>query len=101
MSAPGAAPLRHRALTVALAALPVLATAAGGSLATRPNIPGWYAGLDKPPGTPPNGVFAPAWTLLYCLLAYIAWRLLRLPDGTPGRRTALVWFFVQLALNGA
>ena len=34
-------------------------------------------------------------------MAFAAWRILRLPPGTPGRAAALVAFFVQLALNAA
>ncbi|HEV7873907.1 MAG TPA: TspO/MBR family protein [Enterovirga sp.] len=85
----------------ALAILPVAAASALGSLATLPNIPTWYAGLAKPPLTPPNGVFGPVWTLLYALMAWAVWRILSRPADLPGRRGALGWFFVQLALNAA
>lgn len=84
----------------AAAILPVLVAAVAGSLATTPEIPGWYAGLIKPGFTPPNWVFGPAWTLLYCLMAYAVWRVLSLPGETPGRGAALKAFWVQLALNG-
>ena len=83
------------------AVLPVVAAGTLGSIATQPNIPTWYAGLAKPAFTPPNWVFAPAWTLLYLAMAYAVWRVLSLPRSTPGRAGALVAFFVQLALNAA
>lgn len=86
---------------LALAALPVIAIAALGGYATAPNIPAWYAGLAKPPGTPPNWLFGPAWTLLYAAMVVAVFRILSLPEGTPGRREALILFFVQLAFNGA
>jgi tryptophan-rich sensory protein len=86
---------------LAVAVLPVAAVAVLGGYATTPNIPGWYAGLAKPPGTPPNWVFGPVWAVLYAAMALAAWRLLALPQNVPGRRTALRLFFVQLALNGA
>jgi tryptophan-rich sensory protein len=57
--------------------------------------------LAKPPLTPPNGVFGPVWTLLYALMAWAVWRILSRPADLPGRRGALGWFFVQLALNAA
>ena len=94
-------PVAETAGRAALAGLPVIAVAVLGSLATTPNIPGWYAGLAKPPGTPPNWLFAPVWSLLYAAMIVAAWRILSRPSGTPGRWEALAVFFVQLALNGA
>ena len=82
------------------AVLPVITAAALSSIATRPNIPTWYAGLIKPSFTPPNWVFAPVWTVLYILMAYAVLRVLRLSPA-PGRGAALRAFFVQLALNAA
>ncbi len=89
-------------LTRAAAAfLPVLLAAALASVATQPNIPTWYAGLEKPAFTPPNWVFAPVWSLLYLAMAAAAWRILSLPDKRPERRAALTAFYIQLALNAA
>jgi tryptophan-rich sensory protein len=82
------------------AAAPVLAAAALGSFATTPNIP-WYDTLAKPPLNPPNWVFGPAWTALYILMGYSFFRVLRLEPATPGRRAAIIVFFVQLVLNTA
>ena len=84
-----------------IAALPVVAVAVLGGYATAPNVPGWYAGLAKPPGTPPNWLFGPVWTLLYGAMIVAVWRILALPAGMPGRGAALGLFFVQLVLNGA
>ncbi len=37
-------------------------------------MPGaWYASLEKPPWTPPNWLFAPAWTALYLVIAIAGW----------------------------
>lgn len=69
-----------------------------GSQLTRPALASWYASLAKPAWTPPNWVFAPAWTTLFALMAiagYLAWRragLLSLP---------LALFALQLVLNVA
>jgi len=82
------------------AAALVLAAALLGSFATTPNIP-WYETLAKPPLTPPNWVFGPAWTALYILMAYAFYRVLRLAPGTTGRRGAIFMFFAQLVLNAA
>ena len=72
--------------------------AALGSLATTPQIGGWYQSIRKPSWTPPNWVFAPVWTLLYAMMAVAAWLVWK-----HGRweeaKTALILFAVQLALN--
>jgi len=86
---------------LALALLPVIAAAALGNLITAPNIPAWYAALNKPGFTPPNWLFGPVWTALYAGMAYAAFRVLSLPQSTEGRRGALILFFAQLALNAA
>lgn len=73
-------------------ALVVAAAAFGGYF--QPGA--WYAGLRKPPLTPPNWVFGPAWTLLYLAIAvagWIVWRTQR-RIGLP----LLLWG-AQLALN--
>ena len=69
-----------------------------GSLATVKEIPTWYATLVKPSWTPPPPVFPVVWTTLYILMAISLWLLATCPP-SPERRTALIAFFVQLALN--
>lgn len=83
----------------ALAAFVIVCLAAGwiGSLATTPNIPTWYAGLNKPWFNPPNSIFPVVWTILYVLMAVAAWLVWR--EETPARWPALAAFAVQLALN--
>jgi benzodiazapine receptor len=83
-----------------VAVLPVVAVAVSASLITQPNIPTWYAGLQKPGFTPPNWAFPVAWTLLYATMAYALWRILSLPENRSGRAAAIITFFVQLTLNG-
>ncbi|WP_246736000.1 TspO/MBR family protein [Enterovirga aerilata] len=85
---------------LALAILPVALVSVLGSWATLPNIPTWYAGLAKPPLTPPNGVFGPVWTALYGLMAFAIWRVLSTHPAMPGRGRAVALFYLQLALNG-
>ena len=89
------------AARLAAAVLPVAAALVLGQLATYPNLSPWYAGLSKPSFNPPNWIFGPVWTALYVLMATAVWRVLKLPDGMPGRQTALTLFFLQLALNAA
>jgi tryptophan-rich sensory protein len=58
---------------------------------------GWYATLTKPPFTPPNWIFAPAWTALYIMIAIAGWRVWQ--EGRNSTPMKLWW--AQLALNFA
>ena len=78
-----------------------LAVGVVGSLATRPEIPVWYAALAKPWWTPPPVVFPIAWTLLYILMAISLWRLSDRTSPSPARSSAIIWFWIQLLLNAA
>lgn len=53
-----------------------LFSGAVGSVFTTPAIGNWYYFLDKPSFSPPNWIFAPAWTTLYILMGislYLVW----------------------------
>lgn len=79
----------------------VVCEAAGGvgSIFTAPAIATWYAALDKPGFTPPNWLFAAAWTTLFLLMGIAAFLVWRRGLRHPGVRLALVIFGVQLVLN--
>ena len=81
-----------------LAILICFAAAGIGSLATTPQIPGWYANLAKPTWTPPGWIFGPVWTLLYLMMAVAAWLVWR-QSGFVGAKLPLALFAIQLALN--
>lgn len=70
-----------------------------GSFFTRPSIPGWYAGLVKPPFNPPNWVFAPVWTILYALMGLAAYLVYEKGLRRTDVRGALAVFAGQLLLN--
>ncbi len=91
--------LARSALLALSAAILVFAAAALGSVATMPQIPGWYTTIVRPSFSPPNWVFGPAWTILYIMMAYAFWRVLRLAPSKQGRSGAIVLFLVQLCLN--
>jgi tryptophan-rich sensory protein len=74
------------------------AAAGIGSLATTPQIPGWYANLAKPTWTPPGWIFGPVWTLLYLMMAVAAWLVWR-QAGFAGAKLPLALFAIQLVLN--
>ncbi len=71
----------------------LVGAAAGSVVAGLPG--GWYLSLDRPPGTPPNWVFAPVWTVLYAMIGlagWLAWRRATTP------RPLRLWGW-QLAAN--
>ena len=70
-----------------------------GSVFTTPSIPGWYAGLIKPPFNPPNWVFAPVWTILYALMGLSAYLIYEKGPRRNDIRKALAVFAGQLLLN--
>jgi translocator protein len=84
-----------------IAVLPVVATSLAGAWVTARNVAPWYRELDKPAFTPPGWLFGPVWTILYGLMAFAIWRVLRLPEATPWRTAALALFAAQLLLNAA
>ncbi|WP_036319454.1 TspO/MBR family protein [Microbacterium indicum] len=80
----------------------VAATAVVGSLASVSHTDGWYADVEKVPWNPANGVFGPAWSILYLLIAlagFLIWRSgFRAPEKNAAKRV-LVLFAVQMVLN--
>jgi len=73
--------------------------AAIGSLFTFKAIPNWYAGLRKPPYTPPNWAFGPVWTTLYILMAISVFLVWQKGLATSGALPAFILFWIQLAFN--
>ncbi|MFA6266129.1 MAG: TspO/MBR family protein [Pseudolabrys sp.] len=92
--------IRHN-LSIAIApVMIVVAALALGQAATFPNLAPWYAGLVKPSFNPPNWIFGPVWTSLYALMAFAAYRILKLP-ASPERQRAITLFGLQLLFNAA
>jgi len=60
----------------------------------------WYERLKKPSWRPPNWLFAPAWTVLYLMIAVAGWLVWR-QAGLAGAGLALAVYAVQLMLNAA
>lgn len=67
--------------------------------ATSTSVANWYVTLNKPFFNPPNWVFAPVWTLLYCLMGVALWAIWHSTHDALWRSHSLVLFFVQLVLN--
>jgi tryptophan-rich sensory protein len=70
-----------------------------GSLATMKSIPTWYAGLKKPPFSPPNAIFGPVWTALFIMMAVAAFLVWRRGFETEPVKIALIVFGAQLIFN--
>lgn len=81
-------------------ALAVAATAAVGSLASKPAVESdWYATLRKPRYQPPSVAFPIAWTSLYTDIAVVSAQTL--DDAPPEvRRTYTRALVVNVILNG-
>lgn len=60
----------------------------------------WYASLKKPSFTPPGAAFPIAWTTLYALMAWSAFKVWKTPASKP-RTAALGAWAAQLTLNAA
>lgn len=86
-------------IKLGIATLTIIGVSFAGQIATMKGLSPWYFNLAKPPLTPPPAVFPVVWTLLYALMAWALWRLLRLREGVAGRKAALVAFAGQLVLN--
>lgn len=81
----------------------VFLVALAGSLATIPNVDGWYRSVQKVAWNPPNELFGPAWSVLYFAMAvagFLIWRAGYRDDGEPNMaKNVLRVFALQLTLN--
>ncbi|MBM4069716.1 MAG: tryptophan-rich sensory protein [Planctomycetes bacterium] len=86
-----------RWLTLGVFLVICLGTAGLGAVLTNLSVGEWYANLPKPSWNPPNWVFGPVWTVLYCGMAVAAW-LVWSRQGRD-RKVAMLLFGLQLCLN--
>jgi tryptophan-rich sensory protein len=77
----------------------VVLVAAAAFVGSRFEPGGWYAGLRKPPLTPPDAVFPVVWSLLYLGIAVAGWLVWRAAG--PAARGSLALWGAQLVLNAA
>ncbi len=90
---------RNDIIKLVISVLVSLAAGGIGSLFTFKAIPTWYAGLKKPPYTPPNWAFGPVWTTLYILMGisvFLIWQKGLTMDGV---LLAFTLFWIQLVFN--
>lgn len=82
---------------IILSSLVMLALGGLGGWLTSSSIPGWYATLNRPFGTPPNWVFGPVWTVLYLMIGAsfaMVWHRDQI-----GKNKPTFFFGIQLILN--
>jgi tryptophan-rich sensory protein len=72
--------------------------AAAGGFASADAAP-FYQQLARPDWAPPAWLFAPAWTVLYLLMAVAAWLVAREGLDRPEVQVAITLYLVQLVLN--
>ena len=77
----------------------ILLVGATGALGGQWGAGPWYAALAKPSWTPPNWLFAPAWLLLYLMIALAGWLVWTTPHES--RTLLLTLWGAQLLLNAA
>ncbi|MBN1940756.1 MAG: tryptophan-rich sensory protein [Candidatus Diapherotrites archaeon] len=70
-----------------------------GSFFTSPNIPTWYASINKPFFNPPNWIFAPVWTILFILMGISLYLVWSKGLQAKGVKIAIAIFAAQLVLN--
>jgi tryptophan-rich sensory protein len=59
----------------------------------------WFDQLQKPSWNPPSYLFAPVWTLLYCLMGIAFWLIWKNETDVANKRSAYFAFALQLFLN--
>ncbi|KAH0561470.1 translocator protein [Cotesia glomerata] len=70
-----------------------------GAFVTRQNISPWYKTLNKPAWTPPNWMFGPVWTGLYCSMGYASYLVYRDGGGFENAAVPLSIYGANVALN--
>ncbi len=81
---------------VGFVGLCLLVGAVAGTISAR-TVGTWYVSLTAPPGTPPNWLFAPVWTVLHVSIGVAAWLVWR----RAGHGRALRLWGWQLIANAA
>ena len=71
-----------------------------GSIATATSVKTWYLTINKPAFNPPGSLFGPVWSVLYTLMGIALYLIWKSPADNKYRKTALIFFAIQLVLNG-
>ncbi len=84
---------------ILLCVLVITLLGGAGAVFTSGSLKDWYAGLEKPPGVPPNWLFGPVWTVLYAMMGISLARVWHFVPTGPAKTRALVRFAIQMILN--
>jgi translocator protein len=82
-----------------VAVLSVLGIGVSGSFFVNQSIDGWYKTLNLPFFTPPDWLFAPAWTTLFVLMGISFYRIWRNDFATQAAMKYRNLFVLQMILN--
>ena len=88
-----------RAGTLILAVGVCYLAAAVGSAFTGLSVDTWYAGLAKPPFTPPGWFIGAVWTVLFLLMGISLFLVLEKDGDRPEVKQGVSLFSIQLCLN--
>lgn len=88
-------------IKIVLSVLGIQVLGGVSAMITADQIPGWYAGLQRPPGTPPNAIFGPVWITLYAMMGVAFALVWHRAEPGAAKRKALGVFGFQLFLNMA
>ncbi|MEM9356982.1 MAG: TspO/MBR family protein [Pseudomonadota bacterium] len=81
-----------------LSLIPFLVVVFGAAMTGAFFMPGeWYRSLSKPTWTPPDWLFAPAWTVLYIMIAVAGWLVWQ----SEGLGTAIIVWSANIIFNAA
>lgn len=90
----------NKYVRILLFVLACLAVGYISGAATREGVDTWYRTIEKPSFNPPDWVFMPVWTALYVMMGIAAGLVWDKVGSEPRAvRTALRFFWIQLALN--
>ncbi len=90
----------NKGLRIALVVTTCLVVGYLSGMATRESITTWYPTLIKPSFNPPNWVFAPVWTVLYCMMGVAGGLVWNQLESQPEEvKKGFKFFIIQLGLN--
>ena len=91
--------MRSLPLKITLCILAMEVLGGLGAFLTSNSITSWYSTLVRPPGTPPNWLFGPVWTILYAMIGTSFALIWHAPNPRASFQRYATVFTLQLLLN--